>query len=52
MNVIVALVFLGYATMGPVDRRTIAFTQTFINFAFAIANALLGFGLVIGSRRG
>jgi hypothetical protein len=52
VNVIVALAFLGYATMGPVERRTIASTQTLINFAFAIANAVLGSVFIIGSRRG
>ncbi len=51
LNVIAALVFLGFAISGPSGRRSIAVTETVINFGFAIGNAVLGFALIIASRK-
>jgi hypothetical protein len=52
LSVIIAVVSLGYAAIGPADLRARAAIYGIVNFGFAIVNTMLGLALVAGSRAG
>jgi len=51
LNVIPALVFLGFALTASDGRRNVAVIETIINLGFAIGNGGVGFALLIASRK-